>query len=129
MRAERRAPPGGESSDEFRVAAILGGKRFRSTARRLRAGSVVASMGGVELDLRDATLDPDGATLDVDATMGGVQIMVPPNWAVEIDKQALAGGVEARVTARESLPEDAPHLHVRAAVRMGGALVTTGPDH
>lgn len=119
---------GDERSDEFKIAAICGGKKFQSRAEHLRSGAVVASMGGIDLDLRDATLDPAGATIDLNATMGGVQITVPEAWAVDIDKSALAGGVEAKVTAREDLPDDAPSLHIRAVVRMGGALVTTGVD-
>ncbi len=124
----RRLAQGDEDSDEFRVAAVVGGKRFRSRALRLRAGSVLAWVGGVELDLRAATLDATGATLDVAATMGGVQIMVPAGWAVDVDEHAMAGGVEVRVTGPDDLPDDAPTLNVRATARMGGVLVTTGSD-
>ena len=123
----RRLSRGDEHTDEFQVAAICGGRRFQSRAEHLRRGSVVASMGGVDLDLRDATLDAAGATLDVTATMGGVHVVVPETWAVDVDKSGRAGGVEARVTPRTSLPADAPRLHVNAVVRMGGTMVTTDP--
>lgn len=125
----RRLSAGDEGSDEFRIAAIYGGKEFHSRARRLRAGSVVVAMGGVQVDLREAALDPAGATMDVNATMGGVQITVPQGWAVDVDPHAFAGGVEVKVTPPEELPADAPTLHVRAAVRMGGAMVTTDAEN
>lgn len=124
----RRLARGDEDSDEFRVAAVVGGTRFRSRAHRLRAGAVMVWMGGVELDLRAATLDATGATLDVAATMGGVQIMVPATWEIDVDEHAVAGGVDVRVTDPDDLPDDAPTLHVRATARMGGVLVTTGSD-
>jgi predicted membrane protein len=116
---------GDERSDEFRVAAVLGGRKFKSRAENLRTASVVAAMGGVELDLRDATLDPHGATLDLRATMGGAQVTVPPGWAVDVEVEGLAGGFEVDVTPSEELPEDAPKLHIHAVTCMGGGQVTS----
>jgi hypothetical protein len=124
----RRISTGEEGSDEFRIAAICGGRKFQSRAQRLRTGSVIASMGGVDLDLRGATLDPDGASIDVNATMGGVQITVPTGWAVDLERHVVAGGVDAKVAARDALPVDAPTLRLRAVVRMGGVSVTTGTN-
>lgn len=124
----RRLSRGEEGSDEFRIVAIFGGRKFQSRGQRLRTGSVIAAMGGVDLDLRSATLDPGGASIDVNATMGGVQITVPTGWAVDLVRHAVAGGVDAKVAARDALPDDAPTLRVRAVVRMGGALVTTGTN-
>jgi hypothetical protein len=123
--SERRSK-GDEDSDEFTVAAILGGKQFRSTAKNLTSGIATASMGGIDLDLRGATLAPAGARLDLNAMLGGIQVTVPDTWRVEVDKEIAAGGVDVKVTPAEELPEDAPRLHVRAVARMGGELVTTG---
>jgi predicted membrane protein len=121
----KKLTKGDETTDDFQVAAIMGGKKFRSHAEHLRSGAVIASMGGVDLDLRDATLDAGGATLDLKATMGGVQAVVPEDWAVEVDSVTMAGEVDVKVTPQEDLPEDAPKLHIDATTRMGGVLVTT----
>lgn len=121
----RKLTQGDESSNEFQVAAFFGGKSFESHAAGLRSGSVITSMGGVEIDLREATLDPAGADLELKTTMGGVQVLVPDHWAVDLSSETVAGECQARVTAIEELPEDAPRLHVHAATRMGGVLVTT----
>jgi predicted membrane protein len=121
----RKLTKGDETSDEFQVAAVMGGKRFESRALDLKSGTVITSMGGIELDLRDATLDQGGATLDLRATMGGVQVIVPKEWAVEVDKKSVAGGFDVKVTPLEDLPEDAPRLHVHAVTRLGGGVVTT----
>ena len=116
---------GGETSDEFRVATIFGGKRFHSTAGALKSGSAVAALGGMEIDLRDATVDPLGADLEVTATLGGVRVLVPEDWAVDFDiDDAPTGGVEVNVTPSEDLPVDAPHLHIHATTRAGGIAVT-----
>jgi hypothetical protein len=121
----KRLTRGDESTDEFQVAAICGGKSFESRAKALRSGAVITSMGGVEIDLRDATLDEAGANLELKSTMGGIQVLVPDNWAVDLESEATAGECHARVTPIEDLPEDAPRLHVHAITRMGGVLVTT----
>jgi len=116
---------GDETSDDFQIAAIFGGKQFHSNADHLKSGTVIASMGGVDLDLRDATLDSGGAKLELKATMGGVQAVVPKDWAVDVDAETRAGEVEVNVTPLEDLPDDAPKLHIDAMSRMGGVLVTT----
>jgi len=121
---EHRMTSGDESTDEFKVAAICNGKEFRSHAEHLRSGSVVAGIGGVDIDLRDATLDPHGARLDLNATMGGIQLIVPEEWAVEFESDTLAGGFQADVNTVDDLPPDAPRLHVHATTRMGGATIT-----
>lgn len=122
---EKKMTVGDEGSDDFQVAAICNGKEFHSRAQHLRSGSVVAGMGGVDLDLRDAFLDPDGATLELNALMGGIELTVPEEWAIEIDAETVAGDFEANVTPIEDLPDDAPKLHIHAVTRMGSALVTT----
>lgn len=124
----RRYTEGEAASDEFSLAAICGGAERTSTARALRRGRVVAVCGGIELDLREAALDPDGAELLVQATMGGVQVIVPGTWRVSVDADAKAGGVETHVTSPDELPDDAPELRVRAVARMGGVMVTTEGD-
>jgi hypothetical protein len=65
-------------------------------------------MGGVDLDLRAATLDLAGGSIDVNATIGGVQITVPSGWAVDLERHVVAGGVDARVAARELMPTTLP---------------------
>ena len=115
---------GDGNSNEFQVAAIFGGRKFKSNAPGLRSGSVITSMGGADIDLRDATLDAFGADLEVKTMMGGIRIVVPAQWAVDLAAETRAGGVEARVPSLESLPDDAPRLNVNAVACMGGVLVT-----
>ncbi len=120
----KRMSKGDENSDEFKVAAIFGGRKFHSHATNLKSGVAVASMGGIDLDLRDATLAPEGAELELRATMGGIQVTVSQDWAVNVDAETQAGGFEVNVTPPEDLPEDAPSLRIHAVTRMGGGVVT-----
>jgi hypothetical protein len=119
----RRRTFGDETSDEFGVAAYLGGVQRTCRAGSLRRGTVSVVLGGVDLDLREATLDPAGADLDLSATWGGVNLTVPRDWRVQVEDRATLGGVEARVTPSEELPDDASTLRVVASARFGGVSI------
>jgi hypothetical protein len=116
----KRLTGGDETSDEFQLAAIGGGKEFKSRAPALRSASAVAVLGGVELDVRDAALAPEGATLDVTAVLGGVEVTVPPGWAVEVESRGKLGGVDTRLIESADLPVGAPTLHVTTNAWLGG---------
>ncbi len=121
----RKMTKGDEASDDFQVVAIGGGKKFHSYAGCLKSATAIASMGGIDLDLRDAILDPSGAELELKATMGGVQVFVPEGWAIDVEEETFAGGFISKVAPPEELPEDAPKLHIHAVTRLGGGLVTS----
>jgi len=115
---------GDESSDDFRVATIMNGGEFRSHAANLRSGTAITIMGGVRIDLRDATLDPSGASLELSTMVGGLEVLVPKHWAVEVDQEVSGGESKVNVTPLEELPEDAPRLRIHAVLRLGGAEIT-----
>ena len=121
----RRRTVGDETSDEFAIAVHVGGVQRVCKATSLRRGSVSVVLGGAELDLREATLDPSGADLELSATLGGVNVTVPSDWRVVVDDRARLGGVEALVTDPEELPDDAPLLRVVAYARLGGVSIVT----
>jgi hypothetical protein len=119
----RRLNDGDENSDAFRLAAVVGGKELASRATALRSASALAVMGGVEIDLREAILDPAGATLDVTAIMGGVEVTVPPGWVVDLTTHGLLGGVDTRLTEPDGQSEGAPTLRVTASAWLGGVEI------
>lgn len=114
---------GDEDSDEFQLAAIIGGREFRSRARALRGGTVIAAYGGVELDLREAHVAPGGAALRCVTILGGVAILVPDGWRVRLRTTAILGGAEKRTTPDDQLPPDAPELTIDATAVCGGVAV------
>lgn len=119
----RRRSVGDEASDEFAIAVYVGGVQRSCTASALRHGVVSVVCGGVELDLREATLAPEGAALDLSATWGGVNVVVPRAWKVVVEDRSVLGGVDARVTPPDELPDDAPRLDVSVTARLGGVAI------
>lgn len=119
----RRRSVGDETADEFVIVVRVGGVERACRATALRRGAVSVVLGGVDLDLRDAVLDPAGATLALSAIWGGVNVTVPTTWKVLVERQAVLGGVDANVTPAEELPDDAPVLRVEATARFGGVAI------
>lgn len=79
-----------------------------------------AFMGGVELDLRDAVLDPGGTEIEVLAMMGGVVVTVPPNVRLESDGFAFMGGFEDQLKEPASADPNAPVVRLTGFAFMGG---------
>jgi hypothetical protein len=82
--------------------------------------SALAFMGGVELDLRDATLDPGVTEIEVLAVMGGVVVTVPPNVRLESDGFAFMGGFEDQLKQPASGDPNAPVVRLTGLAFMGG---------
>jgi hypothetical protein len=111
------------SDDDFKLMALMSGRLLASESDSLRTGTAVAVLGGVDIDLRGATIDPGGAHVSLKAYMGGIRLSVPPTWKVYVDEDARAGGVEVEAADPETLPDDAPRLTVEAIARSGGILI------
>ncbi|HEU0305112.1 MAG TPA: LiaF domain-containing protein [Gaiellaceae bacterium] len=125
--AVKRAVPsrGDAESDEVALVAVFDGKQLRSKASAFRGGSMLAWFGGIEADLREATLAPD-ARISVAALFGGVALRVPPGWRVRSTVRAIAGGVEVSGTDPED-PE-APLLELDGFAFSGGVAVSRKPS-
>lgn len=118
----KRALPsrGDAESDEVALVAILDGVALKSRATAFRGGSMLAWLGGVAVDLRDAQLAP-GAHLSVHSLFGGIAIRVPPGWRVDSNVSSFGGGVAIGVPE----PEDptAPTLTLDGFSLFGGIAV------
>lgn len=110
-------------ADEVQLAAIFEPLAFRSRATAFRGGTLDCWFGGGYVDLRDARLDPGGATMRVRTIFGGGQIVVPQDWAVTTRVVGLGGAGDARGAVAPSV--DAPHLHVEGIALFGGVGITS----
>jgi hypothetical protein len=82
--------------------------------------SAFALMGGIELDLREAILDPGGTEIEVMAVMGGVVVTVPPTVRLESNGFALMGGFEDQLKEPASADPNAPVVRLTGFALMGG---------
>jgi hypothetical protein len=97
------------------LTAILGGADHKGAGKSFAGGSVTAFLGGVALDLREAIMEGEQATLDVFVAMGGIDLTVPRDWTVEGQVTPLLGGFDDKSTPVNPVKR----LIVRGTVIMG----------
>lgn len=75
------------------ISVVMGGNKTVSNSQDFKGGDITAIMGGVELDLRGASIQSD-AVLNLWATWGGIVIKIPADWSVVNRGMALMGAME-----------------------------------
>ena len=109
--------PGSPSSETLNAVAIFGGCERRINSQHFRGGRSTSIFGGVELDFRDADIEGEEATIDVNCIFGGVEIRVPTTWSVHSRSIPVLGGYSDKT-------HRAPNTDPSAA--KGKTLVITG---
>ena len=123
FRAEDTRPePISTDEDSFERGAALDELNIHVRSRRFRGGTLTAVMCGVTVDLREAALSPDGATISVQSALSDIDILVPRDWDVAWDVDAVFGGTFGeRFPAPSSGP--GPRLRLTGMVVAGGLCV------
>jgi hypothetical protein len=117
--------PLSETEDRQTVVAIMGGAERKGAWTSARGLNVVAFMGGVVLDFREARLPAGRTEIRVVAIMGGVEIIVPPGLSVTGDGVGIMGGfAHAAERGARSNDPDPPRLHVTGLALMGGVEIS-----
>jgi predicted membrane protein len=120
---ERRGPEAQLTTDAaVSEVAVWSGKVRRITSPVFRRADLTAIMGGVEVDLRGASTGGQEAVIDVFAWWGGIEITVPPDWAVSNQVVVFMGGVDDSSSGTQDARN---RLVVRGFVVMGGAEIKT----
>ena len=119
----REALPQDPASDEVDLVATFGPLEFHSESGAFKGGTVTTWFGGGTLDLRDATLDPAGATLQTSALFGGGNLIVPETWNVETKIVGIGGAGDGRPDVER--PADAPTLRLEGTAIFGGWGITS----
>ena len=121
----RDAVPQDPKSDEVDLVANFGPLEFHSEAEAFRGGTVTTWFGGGTLDLRDATLDPSGATLHTSTVFGGGSLIVPEAWNVETKLMGIGGVGDGRPQVERD--PDAPTLRLEGTALFGGWAIASEP--
>jgi hypothetical protein len=102
--------------------AVLGGCERRGRWRPAPRSVALALLGGVTLDLRDATIEGDELVITAFAVMGGIDVVVPEGVEVDLGGFALMGGNDHEPGDAPVRP-GTPVVRVRAFSLMGGIQV------
>jgi len=101
---------------------------FTGTKRRVRSqfegGDLFAMFGGIDIDMRDASMAIPQANLDVQAMFGGVELRVPESWVVDLRGMALFGGYDDKtVPPRIEEGKVPPRLIITGHAIFGGVSI------
>ncbi len=102
--------------------AFWSGVQRRVASPAFRHADLTAIMGGIELDLRQASTAGGEAVIDVFAMWGGIEIIVPPDWSVSNQITPVMGGAEDKSSGTQA---SANRLVLRGFAIMGGVEVKT----
>jgi class 3 adenylate cyclase len=120
-RPEQSGVPAPRKSRRWHVAVMSG----HQTRGRWRIGgktTAVAVMGGCDLDLRRAEIEGPEVEITAVAFWGGVQIIVPEGFDVELRGFSFMGGRSLRVRDVPIVP-GSPRIVIRGFAVMGGVEV------
>ncbi len=113
------------SADDFvNHFVIFSGLNSRCTAKVFKGGSVTAVFGGIELDLRGANIDAEGAALDLTAAFGGVDLRVPGSWRAVVTGTPIFGAWEDKTEVQDEITENQPVLNIKCLVMFGGVEIS-----
>lgn len=115
-----------QSSESYiRATVFMGGVRKVVLSDNFTGGELTATMGGLQIDLRDSEIQTE-ATFDVFVVMGGIEIIIPQEWKVVIDTFPVLGGVsDSTVVPKIEHPK---LLRIKGTVILGGVEIKNYPD-
>jgi hypothetical protein len=105
-----------------RIRSILGNVERRGAWAVPPQLEVRAVFGNVELDFRDARFTARLTELNAVVVFGNLEVIVPPQLAVDCEGSSVLGNIESRATAAVSDPER-PLLRIRGVAVLGNVEV------
>ena len=110
------------------LIGMMGGVERKGSWIVPRRLKVFAFMGGVKLDLREASFGPGVTEIEIVVVMGGVEIVLPPGVRVESFGAALMGSFGAQAGDATALSPLHPVVRLSGMAIMGGVETKTrGP--
>ncbi|KAB2881226.1 cell wall-active antibiotics response protein [bacterium] len=102
------------------VVTFMGGNHIKNISQDFRGGEVTAVMGGVEMDLRQASMSGE-AILNVFTFWGGIDIKVPPDWNVIMNGIPILGGIDDKTV--QPADSQSKRFVIKGYAIMGGVEI------
>ena len=109
-------------NDFIHSNAVFGGAEHNITSQKFKGGEIMALFGGVELDLRDAKLSPDGCKIHASALFGGIELTVPIDWNVIVTGTPIFGGIENKSRGKSEAGQG-NDIYLHCTVAFGGVEI------
>jgi class 3 adenylate cyclase len=110
-----------------RFVAVMSGSRAEGRWRISGRTTAIAVMGGCDMDLRHAEIDGSEIVITAVAFWGGIRIIVPEGFDVELEGFSFMGGRDLKLRNVPLIP-GSPRIRVRGFAIMGGIDVRSRPS-
>ena len=99
---------------------IFGESKQRVTSQDFRGGHVHCVFGSVEVDLTQAKLAEGTHALDLSAVFGGITVIVPADWKIEMKMSSVLGGFADKRTYIKEITDPSRVLIIKGNSVFGG---------
>jgi predicted membrane protein len=107
------------NEDMLDVASTFSGVRKVVLSKTFKGGRISSMFGGVDIDLTQADIQGE-AVIEINVTMGGIKLVVPPHWQLRSEVSTVLGGMDdARPMPQGGFSAD-KILVLKGSVLMGG---------
>lgn len=102
---------------------IFGGSKRKIAPGVFKGGKISCIFGGSELDFTQATLAEGKNILEISAVFGGVSLLVPSDWNVNVEVNAILGGFNDKRHVFKQEGNNARELIIRGSTIFGGGEI------
>jgi predicted membrane protein len=110
---------GTDLGETINAQALFCGINRRVLSKNFKGGKTSAIFGGTEIDLTQADLS-EVASLNVEVAFGGVKLIVPPHWDLQINVSNVFAGIEDKRMYPNSPTDPNKVLKIYGSIIFGG---------
>lgn len=99
---------------------IFSGGKQRVLHQVFRGGHINCVFGGSEVDLTQATLADGVSELEVNTIFGGVTLIVPADWRIQLKMTSIMGGFTDKRSYVKENPDTSKMLIIKGSTIFGG---------
>jgi predicted membrane protein len=99
---------------------IFSGGKQRVMHQVFRGGHINCVFGGSEVDLTQATLAEGVSELEVNTIFGGVTLIVPADWRIQLKMTSIMGGFSDKRSYIKESPDTSRVLIIKGSTIFGG---------
>ncbi|MEI6172631.1 MAG: DUF5668 domain-containing protein [Bacteroidota bacterium] len=102
---------------------IFSGGKQRIIHQVFRGGHINCVFGGSELDLTQATLEDGVSELEINTIFGGVTLIVPSDWRIQLKMTSIMGGFTDKRSYVKENPDPSKVLIIKGSTIFGGGEI------
>jgi predicted membrane protein len=102
---------------------VFSGGKQRVMHQEFRGGHINCVFGGSEVDLTQATLAEGISELEVNTIFGGVTLIVPADWKIQLKMTSIMGGFADKRSYVKESPDPSRMLIIKGSTIFGGGEI------